>query len=72
MTKNLQMVFLNEVGKNVSINIPDIKDGITAEEIKSLMQLIIAKNIFESTGGNLISIMSADIITRDVQEVTVR
>lgn len=72
MVKTLQMVFQNQIGKNVSISIGDVKDSITAEEIKNLMQLIIAKNIFESTGGDLTTIMSADIVTRDVQEMAVR
>lgn len=72
MVKTLQMVFQNQVGKNVSISIGEVKDGITAEEIKNLMQLIVAKNIFESTGGDLTTIMSADIVTRDIQEMSVR
>lgn len=72
MVKTLQMVFQNQMGKNVSISIGDVKDTITADEIKTLMQLIIARNIFESTGGDLTTIMSADIVTRDVQEMSVR
>lgn len=72
MVKTLQMVFQNQIGKNVSISIGDVKDSITSDEIKNLMQLIIAKNIFESTGGDLTTIMSADIVTRDVQEIAVR
>lgn len=72
MVKTLQMVFQNQMGKNVSISIGDVKDTITADEIKTLMQMIIARNIFESTGGDLTTIMSADIVTRDVQEMSVR
>lgn len=72
MDRSLRMVFLNEAGKNVSINITGIKDTITPEEIKALMQLIVAKNIFESTGGSLVSIMSADITAREVQEIAVK
>lgn len=72
MTKTLQMVFLNEAGKNVTISIPDVRDDITSEDIKTLMQLIISKNVFDSTGGNFVSVMSADVVTRDVQEMTVR
>ncbi|WDU83023.1 DUF2922 domain-containing protein [Caloramator sp. Dgby_cultured_2] len=41
--KTLQMVFQNTAGRNVSINIPYVKDGITTEEIRNLMQLILAK-----------------------------
>lgn len=72
MTKTLQMVFQNQVGNNVSLTIPDIKDSVTSAEIKTLMELIIAKNIFESVGGDLITIMEANIISRDVQEIAVR
>lgn len=72
MTKTLQMVFQNQVGNNVSLTIPDIKDSVTSAEIKTLMELIISKNIFESVGGDLITIMEANIISRDVQEIAVR
>jgi hypothetical protein len=70
--KSLQMVFLNSVGKNVSINISGIKDGVTSAEIKAVMELIIAKNIFDSTGGDLKAILSANVVSRDVQELAVR
>ncbi|CCC58036.1 MULTISPECIES: DUF2922 domain-containing protein [Caloramator] len=70
--KTLQMVFQNTAGRNVSINIPYVKDGITTEEIRNLMQLILAKNIFDSTGGNLVSIMGASVISRDVTDYAVR
>jgi tellurite resistance protein len=72
MEKTLQMVFQNQVGNNVSINIAQVKDEMTAEEVKALMQLIISKNIFETSGGNLITIMSATIVAKDVQELSVR
>ncbi|MCX7904519.1 MAG: DUF2922 domain-containing protein [Caloramator sp.] len=70
--KTLQMVFQNTAGRNVSINIPYVKDGITTEEIRNLMQLIITKNIFDSTGGNLVAIMGASVISRDVTDYAVR
>jgi hypothetical protein len=72
MEKTLQMVFQNQVGNNVSINIAQVKDELTGEEVKALMQLIISKNIFETSGGNLITIMSATVVSKDVQELSVR
>jgi hypothetical protein len=72
MEKSLQMVFQNQSGKNVTMNLSGIKETLTELEVKTLMQLIIAKNIFESTGGDLVTIMSANIISRDVQEMVVR
>jgi hypothetical protein len=72
MAKTLQMVFQNQIGKNISISVPEVKDNVTEAEIKTLMETIIAKNIFESTGGDLITIMEASLVTRDVQELSVR
>ncbi|SEF39373.1 Protein of unknown function [Caloramator fervidus] len=70
--KTLQMVFQNSEGKNVSINIPYVKDGITAEDIKNVMNLIISKNIFDSQGGDLVRIMGASVISRDVTDYDVK
>lgn len=67
MEKTLQMVFKNQLGKNTSFSIGNVKDAVTVEEIRTLMQLIIAKNIFDTTGGDLVSVISADIVTRDEQ-----
>ncbi|CDF57341.1 DUF2922 domain-containing protein [Thermobrachium celere] len=72
MAKSLIMVFQNEAGKNVSISIPNVKDEITENDVKVVMQNIIEKNIFTSTGGDLITIMSAQVVNRDVQELSVR
>jgi hypothetical protein len=66
------MVFQNQAGNNVSISIPEVKDTLTQTEIKTLMELIVSKNIFESIGGDLVNLMEANIISRDVQEIAVR
>lgn len=66
------MVFLNNSGKNVSMNISGIKEDITAAEIKTVMETIISKNIFISTGGDLKSIMSASLVSKDTQQLSVR
>lgn len=72
MDRTLQMVFQNQVGKNVSINIAQVKDELTDEEVRALMQLIISKNIFETSGGDLITIMSASVVAKDIEEFNVR
>jgi hypothetical protein len=42
MALTLHMVFQNQLGKNVAISIPEIREDVTPEEIKSLMELILA------------------------------
>ena len=47
--KSLVMVFLNELGARVSITLPAARDGVTPLEVSAAMDVIIAKNIFNST-----------------------
>lgn len=72
MSKTLIMVFQNDAGKNVSISIPQVRDSITEQEVKTVMQSILAKNIFTSNGGDLVGIMAAQIINKDTTELNVR
>lgn len=72
MEKTLQMVFLNNSGKNVSINISGVREDVTDAEIKTVMETIILKNIFTSTGGDLMSIMSASLVSKDTEQLSVR
>lgn len=72
MAKTLIMVFQNDLGKNVSISIPDVRDDITEQEVKTTMQTILAKNIFTSNGGDLVGIMSAQIVNKDTTALNVR
>ena len=72
MAKTLEMVFQNKAGKNVTMNITAVKDGVTADEVKTLMQLIITKNIFTSSGGDLTAVASASLVSRDVSAFNVK
>lgn len=72
MDKDLQLVFQNAAGKNVTMDIPDVKDDVAEADVKNLMQLILAKNIFESTGGALTGIVSASLVSKDVTKYNVK
>lgn len=71
MDKTLQMTFQNKAGKHVSINISKVKDNISEDQIKKLMKLIVAKNIFDSKGGEIVSSVSAKVISKDTQEIKI-
>ena len=58
----LLMTFLNESGKKVSLFITDPREDVTEAEIKSVMELIVAKNIFAPGGDNIVSAKDAKIV----------
>lgn len=70
--KTLVMTFLNEEGKKSSIRLNAVKDDLTSEQISSLMDTIIAKNVFLPTGGALKKKDSAQIVERNVSKIEVK
>ena len=65
MTRTLKMQFRNEAAKEVNFMLANPKSGITKAEVLATMALIIAKNLFTSTGGNLVSAGEATILIQD-------
>ncbi|NPV73545.1 MAG: DUF2922 domain-containing protein [Pelotomaculum sp.] len=65
------MVFRNQAGRNVTITLENPRDNLTAAEIEAAMDLIIARNIFTSSGGDLVAkqdIRLIDTTTNDLYE----
>ena len=62
MAQTLRMIFVNEAGNKYSVNFKDPKAGITGAEVAAAMDLVITKNIFETSGGDLVSKDSAVLI----------
>lgn len=71
MQKNLKMVFINASSAAVTLTLPSVKDDVTSAEVIATMDIIIANNIFESSGGNLISKKAASIVSTDTQDLTI-
>lgn len=70
--KSLMMSFMNEQGKKVSIRVDGVKDGVTQAEISAAMDAMLAKNIFETTGGDLKIKDSAQIVEKTVAKIAVK
>lgn len=62
MTKRLVMSFRNADGNRVSLSVDDPRENITDEEVKAAMQTVLAQDIFDSNGGNLVEIVDATIV----------
>ena len=74
----LVMRFLTTIeGKYFTLSVDDIKSDengdptITEAEVNTLMDLVIAKNIFLSTSGDLIGKKDAKIVTTDTSSFVV-
>ena len=72
MSKTLVMNFLNEQGRKTAVRVNNIKDSLTDAEVTAAMDVIIAKNIFESTGGDLKMKDSASVMDKNTTELTVK
>lgn len=66
MSETLQMIFSNADGRNITISIADPEVDLTALEVESVMDSVITRNIFQTTGGNIISKVRAQIVARTV------
>ena len=66
MEYSLQMVFIAESGEKTSITISEVQPDLTNTEVVSLMDTIIANNVFETKKGALVSKYSAQVVQRKV------
>lgn len=58
----LQLAFINEEGKAITFRIADPKEDLTAEQILGVMQTVIDKGVFTSSGGDLVAASSAKVV----------
>ncbi len=67
--KVLRMTFTNALGAGASYSVVNPVAGLTAATVQSFMDLAIAKNIFSSTGGDLVSIKDIAIVDTTTQDL---
>ncbi|MGB9682875.1 MAG: DUF2922 domain-containing protein [bacterium] len=60
--QTLRLTWRNTAGRSYSLTINNPKDNITVEEIEAFMDLAIAKNIIQSSGGDLVAKQDAHMI----------
>ena len=72
MSKTLVMTFLNEEGKKTAIRVSNVREDVTEAEVAAAMDVIIAKNIFASTGGDLKMKDSARLDDKNSTEMQVK
>lgn len=69
MAKRLVMTFRNAAGKTITLSLADPRDDITAVDVTTAMDTVIARNIFTSSGGDLVTKERAAIIDTTENEL---
>ena len=67
-TKRLVMVFKTDADNNVSISVDNPKDSLKESEIKSAMEIIIAKDVFAPKEEKLVALVEARIVVTNTNE----
>jgi hypothetical protein len=66
MSDTLQMIFSNAEGRNTTISVADPDPELTALETEEVMDSIITKNVFQTSGGDIVSKVRAQVVSRTV------
>lgn len=70
-SRRLEMIFQNAGGSRVTVAVVDPKADLTEQEVEEAMNLILNNNIFDSSGGDLVSLVGARFVTREVVELNI-
>jgi hypothetical protein len=69
MAKTLQLQFLNQENKTVTIAIDNPIEPVDPIALDAAMKTILSANVFVTAGGDLVSKKGARIVERNVVEV---
>ena len=71
MEYSLAMTFLTVAGLKTTLSVSGVKPTITEAETNALMNTIIAKNIFQTSSGDLVKKANAQLTQRQVTKYEV-
>lgn len=66
--KKLLMSFKTHDDRKVSLTVDNPREDITEAEIKTVMDLIVEKNVFASNKADLVKALEAKIVVTDTTE----
>ncbi|MBR7553507.1 DUF2922 domain-containing protein [Allobacillus sp. GCM10007491] len=68
--KRIELKFRNEAGRLSTVSLDDPKEPVDPVAVKQAMQDIIDQNVFTSSGGSYVSMDSAQVVDRTVEEIS--
>jgi len=63
MAKKLSMSFITSLGGKSSLTLDEPKVDLTEAEVRTVMDMLITNNLFNTTTGNLTGVKAAEIVT---------
>ena len=69
MNKTLQLVFSTEEGRTVSMTLADPVEPVDVQDVEGVMDLIIGKDIFQTSSGAIVGKVRASLIARDATTI---
>ena len=69
MAQVLELQFDTIDGKKFTLSVDDPRSGLTAQEVQTGMEALLASNAFHVNGGNLAAFSHARLIDRNVTEL---
>lgn len=70
--KTLVLIFQNQGGDRVRLSVANAREDLQDLEVKNAMETIVSRNIFDSNGGDLVTVSGAEMVTRTVEEFSVK
>lgn len=67
---NLVMSFKTTGGKDSSLTLKNVREGITSEEIQEAMAQIVDSNIFLTSLGEFVAANSAELVEKTVTDIS--
>lgn len=68
-SKVLKLVFENQAGGSFTVSVNDPRENVTAAEAEAVMDTIIAANIFQTSGGDLVAKKDIKIVDQTVNDL---
>lgn len=68
-TRVLEMTFTTSLNKKQTLRVPNVKEPFTGAQAATLMDKIIARDIFNPSGGSLTGKSSAQIVVTDTTDL---
>ena len=65
----LELDFATELGRTQRLRVYDARDDLTPAEVTTIMNDIVAKNIFSGAGGELTGKIGARVISTETSDI---